>query len=163
VVSYSPPEQQIPSRKKHTLRNVLLYGGGGAVVLLIGVAIGAASGGTSQAGPRPTVTVTTTITEPGQTVTVTPSPPTPAGPATSIADDASGVYVVGVDIQPGIWHTAGADTNSPDPNCYYALLSSTDTSDIIDNNNVTGPATVTIGSNVKAFDVDGCQAWTKVG
>jgi hypothetical protein len=47
-------------------------------------------------------------------------------------------------------------------NCYYALLSSTNTDDIIDNNNVTGPATITVGPGVKAVDTSGCNPWHRI-
>lgn len=152
-----------PLRKSHRNLYFIL-----AIVgaLVVGIGVGYASGhsaGTGSATPQ--VTKTVTVDVPGgtqtTTVTVTPSPPTPAGPATSIPTDASGVYVVGQDIQAGTWHTTGADPNDPSGNCYYALLSSTNTNNIIDNNNVTGPATVTIGSGVVAFETNGCAGWTK--
>jgi putative ABC transport system ATP-binding protein len=79
-------------------------------------------------------------------------------PGTVMPND--GVYVVGVDIQPGIYHTAGA---GPGGQCYYALLSSTNTKDVIDNNSVTGQATITVGARVKAVQVSSCKAWQKVG
>jgi multidrug resistance efflux pump len=69
---------------------------------------------------------------------------------------ASGVYVVGSDIQPGVYHTnGGAD-------CYFATLSSTNTFDIIDNNNFDGPETVDV-SGAHAFDIDGGCTWTREG
>jgi hypothetical protein len=74
-----------------------------------------------------------------------------------------GVYVVGVDIQPGTYHTTGARSTANDSQCYYALLSSTNTNHIIDNNNVTGPATITVGGRVKAVDVSDCNPWQKIG
>jgi hypothetical protein len=51
--------------------------------------------------------------------------------ASQISGD--GVYVVGSDIKPGIYHTNGSgDTGQND--CYFATLNSTDTSNISDNN-----------------------------
>ncbi len=44
-----------------------------------------------------------------------------------------GVYGVGSDIKAGTWHTPG-DGGSGDQ-CYYAVLNSTNTSDIANNNN----------------------------
>ena len=86
----------------------------------------------TQSGP------TVTVTEPGPTVTetdtVTVTPTANAqGQATQISDD--GVYVIGTDIAGGTWHTSGGSQ------CYEATLASTDTSNIIDNNNFTGPDT----------------------
>jgi hypothetical protein len=72
----------------------------------------------------------------------------------AIAGD--GVFVVGLDIKPGVYRTAGP---VPGRNGYYALLSSTNTSDIINNNNIAGPATMTVGPDVKAVSVSGCQPW----
>ncbi|HEY1737487.1 MAG TPA: hypothetical protein VGI86_02185, partial [Acidimicrobiia bacterium] len=76
--------------------------------------------------------------------------------ANTISGD--GVYGVGSDMQPGVWHTAGTGGD----NCYYAVLNSTDTSDIADNDNTIGPATVTLRAG-NYFDVDGCADWVKVG
>lgn len=70
-----------------------------------------------------------------------------------------GVYVVGADIQPGTYHTTGARSTANGGQCYYALLSSTNTNDIIDNNNVTGPATITIRKRVKAVNITNCNPW----
>ena len=67
-----------------------------------------------------------------------------------------GVFVVGLDIKPGVYRTAGPTARG---SAYYALLSSTKTSDIIDNNNVAGPATITVGPDVKAVSVSNCQPW----
>jgi len=72
----------------------------------------------------------------------------------------SGLYLVGTDIAPGTYHTTGDDG---DGNCYWARLSSTDTSAILDNNNTTGPTTITIYRSDKAFETDGCADWHKVG
>lgn len=67
-----------------------------------------------------------------------------------------GVYVVGRDIKGGIWHTSGGSQ------CYYATLGSTDTSNIVDNNNFTGPDTVDLGS-AYAFEINGGCTWVKIG
>ena len=77
----------------------------------------------------------------------------PPGIADIIGD---GVYVTGLDIKPGIYRTAGPVSGRTG---YYALLSSTNTSDIINNNNIAGPATITVGPDVKAVSVSGCQPW----
>jgi hypothetical protein len=109
----------------------------------------------------PTVTVpgpTITVTAPAPQVTVTTT--ATIQPQTVMSQD--GVYVVGIDIKRGVYHTTGASP-SGGGNCYYALLSSTSTNDIIDNNNVTGPATITVRSGVKAVDVSGCNPWQKIG
>lgn len=63
-----------------------------------------------------------------------------------------GVYEVGVDIKPGRYKTAGA------PGCYYAVLNSSDTTDIADNNNIDGPATVTVRQG-QYLELSGCDDW----
>jgi hypothetical protein len=131
---------------------------GGLVLVLIGVGIGAAGKGTPS--PAPTVTVTAAAA-PAATITITAKPTAPAAPAnTTMGGD--GVYVVGVNIRRGTYSTSGAVGGSGG-DCYYALLSSTNTSDIIDNNNVTGPATITVGPGVKAVQVTGCNTWHRIG
>ena len=51
-----------------------------------------------------------------------------------------GIYQVGKDMKAGTYKTSGAE------GCYYAILNSTNTSDIADNNNIDGPAFVTVNS-----------------
>jgi hypothetical protein len=69
---------------------------------------------------------------------------------------ADGVYVIGKDIASGTYHTAGGNQ------CYYATLGSTDTSNILDNNIINGPATVDV-SGAYALDISGGCTWVKVG
>ncbi len=86
----------------------------------------------------------------GQSIAISPEPQAMA----TMGGD--GVFVVGLDIKPGVYRTAGPAAGGSG---YYALLSSTKTSDIIDNNNVAGPATIMVGPGVKAVSVSNCQAW----
>jgi hypothetical protein len=76
------------------------------------------------------------------------------------AISADGVYVVGHDIKSGVWHTSGDGGQGDDP-CYYATLTSTNTSDIDDNNNFDGPETVSL-AGVDAFEISGPCAWYRV-
>jgi hypothetical protein len=69
---------------------------------------------------------------------------------------ADGVYVIGKDIASGTYHTTGGNQ------CYYATLGSTDTSNILDNNIINGPATVDV-SGAYALDISGGCTWVKVG
>jgi len=68
---------------------------------------------------------------------------------------ADGVYVVGKDIPAGLYHTSGGNQ------CYYATLGSTDTFNILDNNNFNGPETVDV-SGAYAFEINGGCTWVKV-
>ncbi|GGO19474.1 hypothetical protein GCM10010116_39130 [Microbispora rosea subsp. aerata] len=150
-------------------RRWLSYGATALVALLFGVGIGA-SGGTQTeavAGPRPTVTVTEEA-EPAPTVTVTetvasqaePTQETEeAGPATTIAGD--GQYLVGEDIKPGTYKTMGTDGGFA---CYWARLRNAtgEFSAIIANDNITGPARVTLKKG-EYFETKRCQPWKRVG
>jgi len=147
--------------KRHRVRNWLLGIGGGIVVLLIGVAIGSAGAKTANTAAQPAPTVTVTAAgQPAPAATVTAKPKAPA--MSTMKSDGVFVFVVGLDIRRGTYHTTGAVGGSGG-NCYYALLSSTNTSDIIDNNNITGRATITVGPGVKAVDTSGCNTWHRIG
>lgn len=63
-----------------------------------------------------------------------------------------GVYKVGSDIKAGTYKTSGST------GCYYAVLNSTDTTDIATNNNVDGPAFVTVRPG-QYFQTQTCADW----
>lgn len=63
-----------------------------------------------------------------------------------------GMYEVGNDIKPGTYKTTGST------GCYYAVLSSPDTFDIVNNNNVDGPAILSV-SNGQYLELSGCADW----
>jgi hypothetical protein len=71
----------------------------------------------------------------------------------------NGTFVVGKDIEPGTYKTAGPDGFG----CYYARLKDTsgDLNAIINNNVSQGPATVTIKGSDGAFETSGCHTWSK--
>jgi hypothetical protein len=79
------------------------------------------------------------------------APPPPAGPLMSFGD---GLWEVGVDVEAGKYKTSGSDS------CYYAILASTDSSDILDNNAGAGPRTVTIRDG-QYFESQRCGTWTR--
>lgn len=103
-------------------------------------------------------TVIVTMTKKKGGVAAPAAPAEPAAPAGSFSD---GVYVVGEDIEPGTYKTAGPDS-SVFPMCYWARLKDTsgDFASIITNGNPQGQATVTIKSSDGAFETRGCE-WTK--
>lgn len=149
----SAPQPQPPRRPRRWP-----WIGGGILAVIAAAAVGNATAN-ERTGAVKTIVVTHTVTVTASPVTsvitqvVTVTPPPPPGPATTIQNN--GVYVVGSDMAAGTWHTTGG------AQCYYAKLASTNTSDIQDNNNITGTATVTIGSSTKAFEIDGGCTWTK--
>ena len=80
--------------------------------------------------------------------------------ATAFSGD--GTYLVGHDILPGTYQSPGTEDGAGE--CYYARLSSTNTTDIIDNNGVqNGPNIVTVSPGDVALEVSGCQPFKKIG
>lgn len=147
-----------PARKSRKARNAILSATSALAL------VAAAAGGTYLLAPR-TVTKHVTVTEPGPTTTLYVPGPTPSVTVTQTvqpqaAMSSDGVYVIGQDIQPGTYHTDGQGSNGQ---CYYALLSSTNTNDIIDNNITSGPATITVDSGVAAVEISGGCSWEQVG
>ncbi|MBG0813323.1 hypothetical protein HS045_03695 [Planomonospora sp. ID82291] len=144
----------------------MAYSATALLSLFIGVGIGSGGeAGSVAAAPQPTVTVTEAA-EPAPTVTETvtaepePSPePEETGPATGMGGD--GQYLVGEDIKPGTYKTAGA---AEDSGCYWARLknASGELSGIIANDNITGPARVTLKKG-EYFETNRCQEWKLVG
>lgn len=73
-----------------------------------------------------------------------------------------GIFAVGSDIAPGLYK---ADS-SPSGSCYYARLSSLGGDgfdNIIDNNNVSGPLTISVASSDAALELSGCADFHKIG
>jgi hypothetical protein len=106
------------------------------------------------------VTITATAEAPTPTST---EPPVPAGPATTLSTN--GVFVVGTDVAPGTYKTAGPAEGSAI--CSWArlnkLASITDMDAIIKNGNELGPGFVTIEPSDVAFATQLCQPWQKIG
>ncbi|HKN96660.1 MAG TPA: hypothetical protein VJX10_06060 [Pseudonocardiaceae bacterium] len=96
---------------------------------------------------------TTSATQTTTTTTTTTTPAPVTAPVSPNGFSADGVYVVGQDIPPGTYHTPGG------AQCYVAKLRSTNTDDIVDNNNFFGPETVTISSG--ALQISGGCVWSK--
>ena len=143
--------------------------GVGVLALLVGIAIGSASAGTKTktvAGPERVVVsaspspVPTTIIKkvpvPGPVKVVTKQVPQ------TYTQFGDGTYVVGTDIQPGVFKTAGPN-NPADPtaSCYWAVLNSLNTQDIADNGNISGPTTIQVSG--KALEVSGGCTWARIG
>jgi hypothetical protein len=94
------------------------------------------------------------VRRPGNAARGQPAAASPAG------FSGDGLFVVGLDIKPGVYRTAGP---ASERNGYFALLKSTNTHDIVNNGNFRGPATITVGPGVKAVDVRHCQPWHRLG
>ena len=142
---------------------------------VIGVSVGTTSTKTKAVpGPVTTQTATATITAtppaptatmirtqqvrvpvPGPTKTVTKLVPQTY---TTLSD---GTYVVGTDIQPGIYKTAGPGSSGVLNSCYWAVLNSLNTQDIADNGNISGPTTIQVDG--KALELSGGCTWARIG
>ncbi|MDV9176507.1 hypothetical protein R6V09_41075 [Streptomyces sp. W16] len=129
--------------------------------IVVGFAIGAVAGGSTDAPATPKVTVTATATAPETSSTGSSDTAQSARPGEIPGD---GTYVVGKDIKPGTYRTSGPQGGLV-TNCYWARLSSTsgDLRDIIANGNTQGQTIVTIAPTDKAFTTTGCKRWTKAG
>jgi hypothetical protein len=70
-----------------------------------------------------------------------------------------GEYIVGSDLQPGTYRNRGGGQA-----CYFARLRGFThaSSDVIGNNNINGPAIVTVAASDRGFASRGCGTWTKV-
>lgn len=85
---------------------------------------------------------------------------TPLGPAVTknpTEPFADGTYVVGLDIAPGTWRTAGQS------GCYWARLKDLtgDMGSLLANENSPGSAVVAIAATDKGFTSRRCGTWTK--
>jgi hypothetical protein len=136
---------------------------------IVGIIIGSSATGSSSstktktvtntvAGPTVSVTapavthtarptVIKTIATKTQQIRVTYTPPL----KNKISD---GVYEVGRDIPAGTYRTPGGS------DCYYAILNTTSSSDIADNNNSTGPMIATLNPG-KYFELSGGCTWSR--
>jgi len=66
-----------------------------------------------------------------------------------------GIYVVGEDVAPGTYRSAGAN------GCYYAFMSDVSAgAEIVDNNLTNGPAVVTLVAG-DVFETSSCADWRK--
>ncbi|MFF0461902.1 hypothetical protein [Streptomyces mexicanus] len=164
-----------PGRPDRSRKRWLKYGAVALVSLIVGVGIGSSGGSAdtgkeaadAKAAPRPTVTVTKTADaaapKPAPTVTETvtakPKQTEEAGPADGFSGE--GEYVVGEDIKPGTYKTAGPEGEF---GCYWerAKDASGELDSIIANNNLQGPGRVTLNKG-EYFKTNRCQEWKRVG
>lgn len=148
--AYAPPPPPPPARKR-TGRKVLAWTG--AVLLALFVVAGVAGNRTSSssapASPAPPVAVDVPAAAP------------PQYPATF----GEGTYVVGVDIAPGTYRTAGAEPGLFEYCAWFTKEGPSSNSDVIDfgTGNAGEPQVVEIDESVGAFDSSGCETWSLLG
>lgn len=89
-----------------------------------------------------------------------PPQPGPAQPAAApgVAMDHDGTFLVGTDIQPGTYASAGPVENGT---CYWKRMADLHGGDIIDNAFSKKPQLISIDATDKAFKTSGCQPWQK--
>jgi hypothetical protein len=109
--------------------------------------------GAPAAAPRVTVTATQFET---RTVTETVTEKPPPGPVSEFAD---GLFVVGVDVQPGTYRTDGPN-GSNSGGCYWSRTGARD--DVIANGVLNKPGTVTVQKGER-IDSAGCRPWRRTG
>ncbi|GAB3033049.1 hypothetical protein [Mycobacterium bourgelatii] len=85
----------------------------------------------------------------------TPSPAPSPAPAPKTTIDHDGTFLVGTDIAPGVYSSAGPVGNGT---CYWKRLANPDGA-LIDNALTKKPQVVRIEPTDKAFKTDGCQPW----
>lgn len=121
----------------------------GAAVL---VAVVTSVSGVAGADPADDTTTPAPGPAPGPSPTATPAA---AGAATTITKD--GTFVVGTDIAPGTYASAGP---VGDGTCYWKRMSSADSNNVIDNALSKKPQIVQIEATDAKFKTNGCQPWT---
>lgn len=84
--------------------------------------------------------------------------PTAPPPEPKTTMDHDGTYLVGTDILPGTYSSAGPVENGT---CYWKRLSDVEHNDIIDNAMTSKPQVVQIEPGDKAFKTHDCQPWHK--
>lgn len=180
--SQIPQQQPLPQPtpgKQHRRHPVLSHAAVAVVALGIGAAIGssghstdttvagkAGSAATSQTAAPAT---STGVTTPSASTTAT-SPKTSAAAAAPVTSASTvpttvsgdGEYLVGTDMQPGTYRTAGPSDGSLGM-CYWERdkNASGDFDAIIANDNLTGSGLVTVQRG-EYFKTTGCQNWVRV-
>jgi len=165
----APAPQPLPVNQRPWWKATWALIGAG---LLVGLVIGTASGSATKkekkvtvAGPTTFATVTDTATETPPVVTTTPTVVRTIATKTRVQTVtytppvkiafSDGTYRVGSDIKTGTYHTEGGD-------CYYEEDGKgTGLDSIITNDNITGPTTIDIGSNVYSFKTSGGCDWVR--
>jgi hypothetical protein len=106
---------------------------------------------TACGGAATTSRVTVTVTESSAPKTIID----PYGSSNTVIDK-NGTFIVGADIFPGRYRTAG------EPGCYWARLSSGNARDIIEGHRNSGPQVVEIKDSDTAFLTQECGMWQMI-
>lgn len=156
--SHPVPSVSMKSMKAAILAAALVVGAGGA---FSGVASAdpetpapAPAPGPTPTGPAPGPAPGPAVAAPAPADPAAPAAAAPGGSATSIDHD--GLFIVGTDIQPGNYASAGPVEGGT---CYWKRMADLHGGDIIDNAFSKKPQVITIDPTDKAFKTSGCQPW----
>ncbi|CDP82107.1 MULTISPECIES: hypothetical protein [Mycolicibacterium] len=122
----------------------------------LAVSAGGAFSGIAAADPETPVPPIPAPGPPPGPVEPAPDAPPPAAPAAGKAIDHDGLFMVGTDIQPGNYASAGPVEGGT---CYWKRMADLHGGDIIDNAFTKKPQVITIEATDKAFKTSGCQPW----
>lgn len=145
----TPPPAPAPPKKQRAWPWILLAAVIGLIIIAVATSPGDEPSSTSS-DSEPTAT--------GAPVTAPVKPAAPTGPATTMT---SGVYQVGVDVQPGRYKTPGPPADDPMGMCYWSRLKDDSGAfeSIITNGLVEGPGSVTINKG-EFLELTGGCTWT---
>jgi hypothetical protein len=134
------------------------------LALTVGALLLAACGGPTHSAGSTVHTTKTVKARPTDVRAAANAPPQPKTPKTVIGAngaywpviDNDGTFLVGVDILPGEYRSAGGTM------CYWARLGSPDPSDIVDSKKADAPQTVGIEMSDTAFLTENCGTWQMI-
>lgn len=124
----------------------------------LAVSAGGAFSGVAGADPEAPMPVPAPGPPPGP-VDPAPAPAAPQGAPAPVASgviDHDGLFMVGTDIQPGNYASAGPVEGGT---CYWKRMGDLHGGEIIDNAFSKKPQVITIEATDKAFKTSGCQPW----
>jgi hypothetical protein len=130
----------------------------GVVVTGVAAIVGTTAGSTASGDAPPAavrVTITATQFE-TKTITSTVTAKPPSGPLAEFGD---GLFLIGVDVQPGTYKTDGPD-GSNSGGCYWSRTDTRGT--VIQNDVINEPGSVTVKKGER-MDSAGCLPWLRAG
>lgn len=128
----------------------------GGVITAGAFALGASSCG-AQSDPRPAPSVVTESSIPDAGTPATSKPAAPVTPS-GLSD---GTYLAGTDIKAGTYKTPGPGSTDIMDSCYWSVNRDDLGEDIVANNNITGPARITVKTG-QYLELNGGCNWSRV-
>ena len=160
--AWGPPRPPRPPKKRISSGAVISITLGSVFAVFVGCSALVGLAGSSTRNTTPSYGVPNVPTRPGSPVTAAPVAP-PAAPAGTVGN---GTWIVGTDLQPGTYRSAGAKPGFIELCTWITRAGVGGNSDIIDIGNTAdrgGQQVVQIGGKVKSFESSGCESWVKIG